>query len=165
MSSTRHQGRLAASGLTPLLDTLFLLLLALLALSETREETPREEETEEVRVTLPSVERAEAPGVGPEDRITIVVDADSRVTLDGIVVTTPRELDQALARVIDGALPEEIAVDLAADGLARHAVTVELLQELRLRGFVDVSLLADGDASPDRPFGALAANGDGGGGE
>ena len=134
-------GSVGLRALTPLLDTLFLLLFALLALSESRQVAA----PEEVRIRLPEVERG-GDAAEAADPFSISVDADSRVRLEGsdAVVESLEELDAALAARLEHALPEDLPVDLVADADARHGVTVELLQHLRLRGFTRVQLLATG---------------------
>ena len=144
------------AGVTPLLDTLFLLLFALLAVSETK--SP--DSDEHVRIRLPEVE-PNAQGEGEAaTRIGFTVDADSRVyaTEDGALVDSRTDLD----RVLDGRLAEaavgadEIVVQIRADAEAKSGVALELLQHLLLRGFVRVELLANENQDPDRPFGEVA---------
>ena len=165
MSATRtlarRGGRDAARGaspargvvhgaLTPLLDTLFLLLFALLALSDTRSAT----RDETVRVRLPEVEPAEVAGGAREDFLTLEVDSDSNVFLAGAErLEGTEELDRALSRSLGQRLPEEIVVVLSVDAEARHGVVATLLQHLRLRGFVNVELLAKGVEGAGETFG------------
>ncbi len=131
---------LALRGLTPLVDLLFILLFALLALGETR----RVEEEQLVAVELPAVE-AGADAVAPASSVVLSIDADSRVVLSsGEVVTTRAALDRELAAALGDGVPEEVVVAIHADRSARHGAAVELLQHLRLRGFVHVQLLATG---------------------
>ena len=129
-------------GMMSLVDTLFLLLFTLLAVSETRSST----EAEEVLVALPHVEPDEAVDVPSETlRVAIVVDASSSVSLEGrSEIGSLEQLDRALTERLGDALPEEATVEIRADADARHGVTVLLLQQLRLAGFVDVRLTAIG---------------------
>ncbi|MEE8104638.1 MAG: biopolymer transporter ExbD [Planctomycetota bacterium] len=131
-------------GVAPFLDLLFLLLFGLLALSDSKKAT----DSETVRIALPKVE----PGAGSPDaaetkKIVLVVDADSRVYLQGREgpVNDPAALDAALSVVVGDAVPEEIAVEIRGDADARNGVMVALLQHLRRRGFAAVSLLALGE--------------------
>ena len=149
-------GTMVSRGLTPLLDTLFILLFALLALSDTRQVDP----AEEVRIQLPEVEAGEGTPPAPGEVFTLLVDAESAVSLgssDGRAeaLGTLAELDAALAERLGTALPEEVAIDIVGDAEARHGVMVELLQHLRLLGFTRVQLLAapaeDGATSLGRP--------------
>lgn len=135
-------GTVSFRGLTPMLDTLFILLFALLALSDTREVS----ETEEVRIQLPEVEPGSDAATGAAEVFAIFVDADSLVRLEGNedVVESFEELDAALSARLGDAFPEDVSVDIVADAEARHGIIVELLQHLRLRGFVRVQLLATG---------------------
>ncbi len=138
-------GSLVLRGLTPLLDTLFLLLFALLAVSETRDVAA----VEEVRIQLPAVEAGNDATEAPVELLSILVDADSVVRLaepegDGTRIGSFEELDAALARRLGARLPEDVAIDIVADEEARHGVMVEILQHLRLRGFLRVQLLATG---------------------
>lgn len=149
----RRPGRSAAlAGLTPLLDTIFLLLFALLVTSETRTDS----DTELVHVRLPEVEPAGTEAPGTAERVRIVIDAASTVRLadGGPVLASRADLDAALAAALGDALPEEVEVELHADADARHGVAIELLQHLRVRGFVRVQLVALGTETPDGRFGA-----------
>jgi biopolymer transport protein ExbD len=138
-------------GLTPLVDTVFLLLFALLAVS-TAKSIQRDEL---VRVRLPSVEPGgEAMGQAARS-ITLEIDAASRVSVAGSAdaVSSRAELDAALAAAVGEALiPEEVHVEIRADRAARHGTAVAVLQHLRLRGFAHVDLLAVGATSADEPF-------------
>ncbi len=136
---------LGAKGLTPLLDTLFLLLFTLLATSE----PARTEALEMVRIQLPRVE-AEASGAGDAAALLLEVDADSRIRLEGSgPVTSLEELDAALAAARGGRSPEEVPVRILGDREARHGVAVQLLQHLRLLGFVSIELVAAGGDEED----------------
>lgn len=128
------------AGLMPLVDTLFLLLFALLAVSETKAV-----ETEEVHVSLPEVRSEEGAASAPDLRVEIEVDADSNVRVaGGEALANVEDVDRALVSEIGDALPEEVAVEIRADQASRYGVTVQLLQHLRLSGFVDVRLTALG---------------------
>jgi len=132
-------------GVAPFLDLLFLLLFSLLALSDSKSAT----DAETVRIALPRVEPDDAAATAIADtrKIVLVVDADSRVSLEGHdgVVDDPAALDAALSVVVGDAMPEEIGVEIRGDADARNGVMVALLQHLRRRGFSAVSLLALGD--------------------
>jgi biopolymer transport protein ExbD len=140
VKSPSGSGALDLGGLTPLLDTVFLLIFALLALSRSADDT------ELVRVDLPVVDGENVQGAGPEARVVLLIDAASRVRLAGDdagpVLSTREALDAALGSALDRRLPEEVVVEIQADALARHGVAVELLQHLRLAGFSRVELLA-----------------------
>ncbi len=138
-----------SSGLTPLLDTLFLLLFALLAVSEARSQT----RLDEVHVRLPEIEPGEPETRPSTTAVAIDVDADSRVMVSGAGIATREELDRALAVALGDALPEEVSVEIRADADARHGVTVELLQHLRLGGFADVRMTALGVSDSAGGFG------------
>lgn len=159
-------GALDLGGLTPLLDTVFLLLFALLTLSRNAEVT------ELVRVELPVVDPEGDASAGSAPRLVLVVDAASRVRLPAAPAGDEREPEADLGRVLpdrdaldaaladalqgplEGALPEEIVVEIQADAGSKHGVSVELLQHLRLAGFCQVELLATGGASGGA-FGAI----------
>ena len=150
-SRARTTGKVGLTGLTPLVDTLFILLFALLALSDSRTAEP----TELVRVQLPEVERGEeASGTAPS-RVLLEIDADStvRVGEDGRVVSSRDELDRALNERLGVTLPDDAVVEILADRDARHGVALELLQHLRLRGFGNVQLVAIGSTDTLGPFG------------
>lgn len=139
-------GGIGFGGLTPLLDTLFILLFALLVTTEAKTE-----ETEEIRVRLPEVEEGADGGPRSEGpSLTLQVDAGSDVRIGDSVVGTREMLDAVVAERLSDALPEEVSIELFADRDARHGVLVELLQYFRLRGFVDIQLLATGDAGDSR---------------
>ena len=140
-----------ATGMTALVDLLFLLLFSLLVLSDTRNAN----RAELVRVELPGVEAGEAQVPGSAARIALEIDADSTVRLaeDGSAVADRAALDRLLASAAGDALPEEVAVEVRADAAARHGVAVDLLQHLRLRGFVQVDLVAVGRSGIDGAFG------------
>jgi biopolymer transport protein ExbD len=136
--SSKKGGSIAFRALTPMLDALFILLFALLALSDSRRV---EEET--VSIQLPSVEPGGVEAELPGQRVTIVVDAESRISLGGAEpIGELAELDEQLGRTLGDHVPEEVLVEIRADEDSRHGVSVELLQHLRLRGFVNVQLLA-----------------------
>lgn len=149
----RMRASIAFAGLTPLVDTLFILLFALLALSDAR----TSHETELVRVRLPEVEpAADSPAPAATTHAVLEVSADSSVhvpAVPGEEVSTREELDAVLARLLGDRVPEEVVVEIHADREARHGVVVELLQHLRLRGFVDVQLIAVGQVEPVTAFG------------
>ena len=149
---SRGAGRIAMGGLTPLLDTLFLLLFALLAISDVK----REETEEEVLVELPGVAPDGAAGEREVERIQIVVDADSELSVgpDARPAGTPRELDAVLDRELAGRAASALSVEIRADRDSRHGVAVALLQHLRGRGFQDVVLVAIGAPDPDAAFGS-----------
>jgi biopolymer transport protein ExbD len=129
-------------GITPLLDVLFILLFALLALSETKTANP----AELLRVQLPQVApEANQPVVDPQ-KLVLVLNANSQISIGDVdgVVTTLEEFDAVLASVIGDALPEDIAIEIQGDRMARHGTTVGLLQHLRLRGFQKVMFLVAG---------------------
>jgi biopolymer transport protein ExbD len=146
----RKLGSIAGGGLVPLLDTLFIIIFALLALSDVR----RTEREELVRIRLPEVEAGDEPGA-PRASIALEVGPDSSVHFSGSEVTIDswEELDEGLALALGESLPEEVTVELRADREARYGVAVELLQHLRLRGFADVQLIATGAPAPEGTFG------------
>ncbi len=147
----RQGSRLLVKGLTPLLDILFILLFAILALSDVRTSN----RAEQVLIRLPHVEPGlEEPGTG-ERHMAIVVGADSNVHLaeTGEAIASREDLDLALSAVLGEVLPEEVVIEIQADRDAPHGVVVELLQHLRLRGFVNVQLLATGYRDLEGPFG------------
>lgn len=130
-----------ARAVVPLLDVLFLLLFALLALSEAGSARTRD-----VRVELPAVETgagAAPPAAAPA--LMLVLDADSMISLaDGTPVRSEDDLERALSRAIGEGLPDQVPIELVADRAARHGVAVALLEHLRRRGFADVHLVATG---------------------
>lgn len=143
MKDARNKGSIGLAGLTPLVDTLFILLFSLLALSDSR----KTHTTEQVRIQLPEVEPAE-DGAGPNGaRIVLEIGADSKIRVgeSALVVESREELDRVLDAYLGDRLPEEFVVDIQADRDARHGVAVELLQHVRLRGFVNVDLIAVGN--------------------
>lgn len=148
----RTRRTLAFAGLTPLVDVLFILLFALLALSDSR----KTNQTELVRVQLPEVEPADEGPLLSGDRVQLEISADStiRIATSGEVIRSREELDRALGVVLGERLPEEVVVEIQADREARHGVAVELLQHIRLLGFVNVELIASGRAGSSGPFGA-----------
>ena len=152
MSALRPRaGSISMGGLTPLLDTLFVLLFALLAASEVR----RTSEREEVRLRLPEVEPGPSVEPSGERRLVLVVEHEGSVRLEGGTATlaTATELDSAVGAWLDGGVPEDVGVEVRADRDAPYGVAVELLQHLRLRGFVDVVLSAAASDDPERVFG------------
>jgi biopolymer transport protein ExbD len=133
-----------------LLDTLFILLFALLALSDGRTRT----RPDLVRIQLPRVEPSKDAAAEPVHRLVIEVDAGSRIRLQETeILRTRAELDRALSDAVGDALPEEVVIEIQGDRGARHGVTVELLQYLRLRGFTSVYLVARGAGGPSDAFG------------
>lgn len=150
MSAHRARpGSVALGALVPLLDTLFLLLFALIALSAARTAG----DLREVHVRLPAVEPDPEPQGAALARVSLAIDEHSRVTLGGEPVPDLAALDRALARLLAEALPEEVPVELRADREARYGVAVVLLEHLRRLGFVDVRLVATGDGALDAALG------------
>ena len=163
----RASGSMGSSGLTPLLDVLFLLLFAILAASDSSSAETRTPDPEEVRVELPAVDPLES-GEGNEAevvRIFLRIDADDCVTIvteDGPRVTpTPAELRASLeAAMAAAAAPGNTIVEIRADADARHGVTVDVLQTVRAVGIVDVRFVATavtGEGEDDRPLGGEQA--------
>lgn len=145
-----------SSGVTPLLDTLFLLLFALLVVSDTRTAT----RTEPVRIQLPAVEPGSSPASAPAQRFTITIDDQSRlfVAQTDQTIDSREQLDELLAEALGERLPEELVVEIRADASSRSGVALEILQHLLLRGFVRVELAARGhDAEPGAAFGSGSA--------
>ena len=143
MHERKSIGSMVQRGLTPLLDTLFILLFALLALSDTRQVT----EAQEVRIQLPEVEASESSPPTAAQRVSILVDAESAVRLslasgEPELIEDLEQLDAVLTSRLGDTPPGEVTVDIVGDAGARHGVVVELLQHLRLRGFSHVQLLA-----------------------
>jgi biopolymer transport protein ExbD len=154
MIAGRQRRRSVALGsVIPLLDTLFLLLFSLLALSDVRTSN----RAEPVRVRLPEVERGAEPAAAPARRVVLEIDARSSVWLAGAVMGTHDELDRELAARLGDALPEDLVVEIRADREARSGVALDLLQHLLLRGFVNVQLLASGTSDPARALGGVGA--------
>ena len=168
----RSRRTLAFAGLTPLVDVLFILLFALLALSDSR----TTHQTEQVRVQLPEVEPADEGSLVAGERVQLEISAESTIRLaaSGAVIRTREELDRELSAILGQRLPEEVVVEIQADRDARHGVAVELLQHIRLLGFVNVELIASGREGTRGPFGSgeggiyeggSGEGGSGGGGE
>jgi biopolymer transport protein ExbD len=136
--------------LTPLLDTLFLLLFSLLAASQARRDAP---ETE-VLLRLPEVEAEDVSEQPGALSIALIVDAESIVRIEGseAELRDGAALDAALRERLAGVQPSEVSVEIRADRDARYGVGVELLQHLRLRGYADVLLRAIGSDDPHRAF-------------
>lgn len=151
MSEIAPQRSVAPRNLTSLVDTVFLLVFSLLALSDTR--SP--DATELVRVELPAVEPGDPGRPAPARRVVLQVTDRSQIFLGrgGQPLATRAELDRALALERGELLPEELVIDIEADRDARHGVTVELLQHLRLAGFTHVRLVATGEAGGTALFG------------
>jgi biopolymer transport protein ExbD len=159
----RARGALGSSTLTPLLDTLFLLLFALLASSQRASTAPAEALPEEVRVELPTVDALQQPAHGdePDLRLVVHVDAGGAVTLLGgaglVEATTASALRTALEAQATSAVGRRV-VEIRADADARHGVTVDVLQAVRAAGIVDVRFVAtkEHDANETRRFGEAA---------
>jgi len=130
------------SGLTPMLDVLFILLFALLALSDVRSSN----RSELLRIELPRVEPGEQTAVDDVRRIEIVIDSESRVRSqeDDSPIESVADLERLLQARLGDALPDQVVIEIQADREAHHGVAVELLQLLRNRGFVRVELVALG---------------------
>ena len=127
-------------GVTPFVDLLFLLLFGMLALSDSKKATS----AETVRIRLPAVTPGADDGGGETRTIVLVVDAESKVRIEGgnETIDGPAALDGALAGLVGNALPEEFTVEIRGDAEAEHGVMVALLQHLRRAGFAGVNLLA-----------------------
>ncbi|MHC4893251.1 MAG: ExbD/TolR family protein [Planctomycetota bacterium] len=136
-------GRLAVGGLTPLLDTLFLLLFALLAVSDVKRADTVEQE---VLVALPAVAEDAAGRADETVRISVTVDAESRLFVGDseLPVTSASALDRALVEASEGSNASAVTIEVRADRDSRSGVTTALLQRLRSSGFEDVVLVAIG---------------------
>ena len=141
---------ISLKGLTPLLDTVFLLVFALLSLSKTGNPTRQEP----VRVRLPLVEQGSG-ALGREPSVVLEIDKDSRIrdARTGHPISAREDLDRLLSTSLHKTLAEEAAIEIHADRAARNGTAVALLQHLRLRGFVNVTLLATGSDGGDDLFG------------
>ena len=133
-------GRTAGqAALTPLLDTLFLLLFSVLAASDGAE--ARADVEEEVRLELPSVmdDGATESDSSPESSMVIAIEASGAVLLDGgaLPADSPAAFSASLADV-----PLGTSFEIRAHADARHAVVMEVLHGLREQSFLDVSLVA-----------------------
>ena len=150
----RARGTLGQSALTPLLDTLFLLLFALLASSRRASMEPTTPTPEEVRVELPTVDplAGESSDEARELRLVVHVEADDSVGLAGagglLPTPTAGELKEALERAASGT-SGRVVVEVRADADARHGVTVDVLQTVRAAGIADVRFVATRGASED----------------
>jgi biopolymer transport protein ExbD len=144
-----RRGGPGVAGLTPLLDTLFLLLFALLALTQSR--TTGRNDT--VRVELPAVEPGSGANSADVKSVRVHVDAQGIVSVEGRdePLSSLAELDPALSAVLGDAVPEAVRVDIVADDAAPYGVAVTLLQHLRLAGFSQVGLLARKEDLPSLP--------------
>jgi len=140
---------LGVSGLTPLLDTLFLLIFALLALAQ----APTNVKKDTLRVELPAVESGS--GTPPLDAKTVTVHVDAqgavRVQDQEEPLPTLADLDPALSSLLGESVPESVLVEIVADEAAPYGVAVTLLQHLRLAGFSRVGLLARKQDHPSLP--------------
>lgn len=134
-----------------MIDVLFILLFALLAMSEARSST----EEELIHIRLPNVEPGEGDSSSDDLRVVIELDSSSQVSLraSGIAVSSAADLEAALTSELGDALPEDVVIEIQADRDARHGVAVELLQHLRNRGFVNVQLVAVGYEGDEGLFG------------
>lgn len=143
MTEARRTGAsVAIKGLTPLIDTVFLLLFALLTLSESRTSNRKEL----LQVRLPEVESGENASAPAGKAVVLEIDESSTLRLrgEGRPLSSHEELDRALVATLGDAVPEEVVTEIQADTNAHHGVVVGLLQHLRLRGFVNVRLIAVG---------------------
>ncbi len=127
------------AALTPLLDTLFLLLFAVLAQSDGAE--AREDVPEEIQVELPSVDGGASidQGAQPLASPVVTIDGEGTVRLDGEAGIVPSS--QALIEAL-GTADGPRSVEIRAHGDARHAVVVEVLHGLRQAGWLDVRFVA-----------------------
>jgi biopolymer transport protein ExbD len=162
-NSGRARGALGASTLTPLLDTLFLLLFALLASSQRASTAPTEALSEEVRVELPTVDELQQPAHGdePDVRLVVHVDATGVVNLLGAVGAVEATTAGALRTALEAQSADatgRLVVEIRADEDARHGVTVDVLQAVRAAGIVDVRFVATKglDTNDTRRFGDAA---------
>ncbi|MEE2940781.1 MAG: biopolymer transporter ExbD [Planctomycetota bacterium] len=159
-SASRLEGGLRSSALTPLLDTLFLLLFTLLATS--RSATIVEDALrEEVAVELPTVADSSSSGAARDAQqvLTIAVKGSGEVEVlpgqgagtSASPVHTPAELTAALERASRSAAAR---VEIRADGAAAHRIVLDVLQAVRRAGITDVRFIAlEASAGGSRTFG------------
>lgn len=137
--NTTERRTLGQAALTPLLDTLFLLLFSVLAASDGAEANSKAHE--EVQLELPSVaDDGAGQGASAGDApVVLAIGADGAVSVEGEAreLASPAALDGFLAGLSPGA-----TFEIRAHADARHAVVVEVLHGLREAGFLDVSLVA-----------------------
>ena len=145
MRARKALGSVAFGGLTPLVDTLFILLFAMLAMSDVR--APEDER--EVRLELPDVQAEPASARSAHDALLIEIDESSKLFVAGRAVGSRQELDRVLGQALGERLPEEVTVEIRADRGARYGVAVEVLEYLRRSGFFQVQLLAHEAESGD----------------
>lgn len=148
-SGKRARATFGLRGLTPLLDTLFLLLFTLLATSE-----PKSEQVlEAVRIRLPEVEPGTAAESSQYEPVLIEIDENSQIRLEGdsVPLQSWEQLDRQLEARLRGGIPEELPIEILGDERARHGIAVQLLQHLRLRGYLSIQLVANA-AEQDTPF-------------
>lgn len=161
-SNSRRPGRgPLQTALTPLLDTLFLLLFTVLATSTDAPSPTDVPRSERVAVELPAVD--ETP-------------AAEAATADSLTVTLVARVDGSVAWVGEGGAPESLAgpaalrarlealdrsgdvlIEIAADGDTPHRVVIDLLQTARGAEAREVRFVAealDGPADRARTFGA-----------
>ena len=139
------------AALTPLLDTLFLLLFAVLATSEQREaevELQRDERPAEVAVTLPSVDDGgEAQEPAEDGPLFLEIDAAGAVRAASSIDGPAESLSGAPAlRAWLGTLDGVRPVEIRADAAARHGEIVTVLHSLQESGFHDVRFIATNSA-------------------
>ena len=142
----------------PLLDTLFLLLFTLLATS--RSATLVEESVrEEISVTLPDVADGGAGESDTEASVLVVgvqpdgsIEAIAGLSTEGEAV--PVESPAALGALIDSLALRDPGTrwraEIRADEDARHGVVLDVLQEVRRAGLVDVRFIAVTDGEGTR---------------
>jgi len=145
MLARKALGSVAFGGLTPLVDTLFILLFAMLAMSDVR--APEGER--EVRLELPDVLAEPASSRAAREALSIEIDEASELFVAGQRVSSRQELDRVLGQALGERLPEEVTVEIRADRAARYGVAVEVLEHLRRCGFFQVQLLANAAESDD----------------
>ena len=146
-------GSIAAKGLVPLLDVLFQLIFALLVVSGPRTAN----KAEELLLRLPRVDPTRDMPAAAGNALVIAVDAEGlvRVPGPGLELASEEALDRWLAASLGELVPDEVPVEIQAEAAAPHGAVVELLQQLRVRGFSDVRLAAlaraKGAASSEEP--------------
>ncbi len=128
------------TGMIPLLDTLFLLLFALLAAA--REQV--EPAVDPVRIRLPEVTEG-SDGDLTGATVKLLLDRDGQVFLgEQERAYAAGEFSTLVEDIAALHEPSEVSVEIYGDQDAGYGRAVQLLQELRLRGFARVALLARG---------------------
>ncbi len=124
-----------AAGIAPLIDIVFLLLIFFMV-------TSHYDIASGVRINLPKVMKRSMES-GTEERITLIIDRDARVYLDGTILDRD-ELRKRLKKSVEKMASLHLVIQ--ADSEVNHGRVVEIMDMAKNVGIVSIIIAARWDS-------------------